>query len=448
MRKLINWKSLIVVFIIGFGFTLFHFYNKYSTTNPMYIKITELTPQAYPDNPATKNKNYGLYSYKQLVLDQSDNTHFSFTFVPANSDTATIIFKNIDVSLMTPGIPKWIENDPNLVRIALTDRQWNRQQVYFEPKNIEISGGDGFAKKHTYTLELAKNCLNAGLWEVLLYSYENGHKSLYYQGWFNFPLGYYQQLLTQNTGLHYYKVWYYLEHWFNPAGKVIELSKLRKVVNQATVPVIFNRQESITARGEQINKAKNVIAADIKTYNDYYTQPVSFSTFTPPGIYVRNKPWKNEYWRIANIKSAVIRSIISPARPNKILQELELIYLDKDGNHNSFYISGFELSQLIRTDINHYDQGRLYLMGIGTPPLEQSYIDLYNNPPDKSPEFSVFLAQDNAWINHHEMAIDGSILFADKNNPNILHVCMVSYERHAIVAHYTLDVSDFIRLGK
>ncbi len=79
-------------------------------------------------------------------------------------------------------------------RIALTNRQWNRQQVRFDPhsSHIEVSGGDGFERDHLYSAALARNCLNAGLWEVLLFTQENGHKALYYQNWFTFPLGHYK----------------------------------------------------------------------------------------------------------------------------------------------------------------------------------------------------------------------------------------------------------------
>src|SRR5207302_573305 len=98
----------------------------------------------------------------------------------------------------TPGLPGWVRDDPGAVRIALTDRQWNRQQVSFErtSAHLEVTGsedGSDWEKEHLLSADLAKNCLNAGLWEVLLFDKdEAGHKALYYQGWFTFPLGHYQ----------------------------------------------------------------------------------------------------------------------------------------------------------------------------------------------------------------------------------------------------------------
>lgn len=446
MTKIMNWKTYCLVAMCIIATLLLYINNKYSTKHLMQIAIKEYNKQTYPDDPANKLFNYGKYSYKELILTQNDKTHFTFTFVPNNINTATLILKNIDVSLMTPSIPNWIKTDPNLIRIALTDRQWNRQQVSFDPKgnNIEFKGGDGFGARDTYVIELAKNCLNAGLWEILLSSHESGRNKLYYQGWFTFPLGYYKELLTYNTSLKYYHVWYYLEHWFDPNGTYINLVKLRSVLSEKIIPIVFNRQEYIVSDGEQVNKAKNIVnSSKIKTYNDYYTDSVAFSTFSPPGIYIKRKPWRNQYWRIGIVKNALMRNIISRANPNQVLQELEITYLDKNGIPSSFYLSGFELKKLPKADIYNYSKGNLYLMGIGTPPLKQSYTDLQNNPPDKSPIFSFLLTKDNKWINHHELAVDGSILFIDKIDDKKLHVLLVSYERHAIVAHYMLNLNNY-----
>lgn len=79
-------------------------------------------------------------------------------------------------------------------------------------------------------------------------------------------------------------------------------------------------------------------------------------------------------------------------------------------------------------------------MGIGTAPLKQRYRDLIKFPPENRSEFSVFLNDQNEWINHHDMAIDGAILFLDKKTPGLLHMYLVSYERHAVVAHYSIKL--------
>jgi len=71
-----------------------------------------------------------------------------------------------------------------LERITLVDHEWNRQQVHFDvPRpHVEICGGDGFETANITGASRARNCLNAGLWEVLLSTNEDGTKKLYYHG--------------------------------------------------------------------------------------------------------------------------------------------------------------------------------------------------------------------------------------------------------------------------
>jgi len=108
------------------------------------------------------------YGHK-LTLVQKDATHFDFILELQHPHIAKIVIRDVDVGLMTPSLPDGAKEDDGLRRIALTDRQWNRQQVRFDPgsPHLEVSGGDGFERANLYTAELAKNCLNAGLWEVL-----------------------------------------------------------------------------------------------------------------------------------------------------------------------------------------------------------------------------------------------------------------------------------------
>src|SRR5262249_23653847 len=148
----------------------------------------------YPEDPALRSVHFGQYSGRRLKLLQRDPTHFDFALEPLRKHVATVVFRDVDVSLMTPSEPVWVKGDADLERIALTDRQWNRQKVSFDPHSaqVEVSGGNGFERENLFSAELAKNCLNAGLWEVLLFVRENGHKALYYHGWFTFPLGHYK----------------------------------------------------------------------------------------------------------------------------------------------------------------------------------------------------------------------------------------------------------------
>jgi hypothetical protein len=53
----------------------------------------------------------------------------------------------------------------------------------------------------------------------------------------------------------------------------------------------------------------------------------------------------------------------------------------------------------------------------------------------------VLLDSQDRWINHHEVAIDGPVLHRDKLNPDLLHLYLLSYERHTLIGHYVISLT-------
>jgi uncharacterized membrane protein YdjX (TVP38/TMEM64 family) len=418
---------------------------RYRRADQMTVAVREFTNDEYPEDPALRSVHHGQYQNRRLKLIRRNANYFDFEFEPLAPHVARVTFHDVDVSLMTPSLPDWTRGDPGLRRIALTDRQWNRQQVRFDRSSphVTITGGDGFEVANLHTAELAKNCLNAGLWEVLLFMRDGADKSLYYQGWFTFPLGHYRDLFEKNTGLPYWRHWYYLEHWVDPAGTPIELSKLRRVVDERASAVTCNWQERTIASGEQFRKRRTTMASNIVTWGDFYDgRKVRFATFIPPGRYSVRHPWKNEYRRIDRLQSAVVRDVITPIddRPR---QEIELMLASsRGGEEYRFLVSGFELAALPKLSIADYPKGLYMPMGIGVPPFFQSYDELVANPPHRSPYFSLLLDAGGRWIDHHSWAIDGPVLHRDAADPNLLHVYLLSYERHSLIAHAVIHVGE------
>jgi hypothetical protein len=347
---------------------------------------------------------------------------------------------------MTPSLPAWAKGDEGLTRIALTDRQWNRQQVRFDPRpsHVEVSGGNGFEKdllaQGLLSVELAKNCLNAGLWEVLLFEKDrDDNEAQYYHGWFTFPLGHYKRIFEHNTGLPYWKHGYYLEHWFDPAGTPVRLDGLRRVLSEREAPVRFNPEEPVAVAGEQVRKRRTTLAENILTWRDFHDgRKVRFAQFIPPGRYSVSRPWKNEYWRLSRLEKGIWREIASPAA-SRPLHELELVFTGKDGGTCRFLVSGFDLAALPRLPTREYPKGLYMPMGIGVPPFFQGYDELTKNAPDKSPYFCVMLDGMDRWINHHDVAVDGPVMHRDANDPDLLHVYLLSYERHSLIEHFVVS---------
>jgi hypothetical protein len=419
---------------------------RYSLTNVMEVPVREYSNAEYPENPAAQSVHHGKYNGRMLTLVQKDATHFDFILTPKHPHIAKIVFRDVDVSLMTPSLPAWTKADTGLRRIALTDRQWSRQQVRFDAgsPHVEVTGGDGFEQAHLFTAELAKNCLNAGFWEVLLFVKEGNDKVLYYQGWFTFPLGHYKRLFEHNTGLAYARHWYYLEHWFDPVGTKVPMAKLRQVTHERAVPTTFDRAEKVFTAGEQTRKRRTTLAENVVTWGDFYEgRSIRFAAFIPPGRYSVKQPWKNKYGQMDRFEHAILRQIVSPAT-DKPLHELELVFTSRtEAGKRRFFVSGFDLHALPQLPMRDYPKGLYMPMGIGVPPFFQSYEEVRQHPPYQSPYVSVLLDADDKWIDHHTFGIDGPVMHRDDQDPDVLHVYLLSYERHSLVGHFLVSTQPF-----
>ncbi len=446
-RRRVSIRTLLlagaVLLLAGAAGGIAWFFSRYRTSAEMIVPVREMSAAEYPEDPAERSVFHGRYNGRRLRLVQKDGTHFDFVFEPRDAATATIIVRDVDVSLMTPSLPEWAKADSGVARIALTDRQWNRQQVSFDARSphVEVRGGDGWEKAHLSKAALAKNCLNAGLWELLLFTTEEGHKALYYQGWFTFPMGHYKSLFEHNTGLSYGKHWWKLEHWDDPQadGVRVDLGRLRTVLAERVLPAEYDPNERVIAVGEQVRKVRTTLAENVRRWGDFTSgRDIHFATFRPPGNYVIKKPWANEYRRFSRFRKAVLRDVRTPAGLER-LQEIELVFDDpKSGETSRFIVGGIDLDALPRLPVADYPKGLYMPMGIGVPPFFQDYEELQANPPQRSPYYSVLLDPSGLWLDHHRIAVDGPVLHRDANDPGLVHLYLLSYERHTLIAHFVL----------
>ncbi|NER29333.1 MAG: hypothetical protein F6J89_17330 [Symploca sp. SIO1C4] len=445
-KQFLSTSATVLLSVLALG--SFGFTNRYKTEDKTQVALQELSNASYPENPSHFSKNFQRYGDRKLTVIKKDDTHFDFVLEPTDDKTAKIIIKNIDLSLLVPKVPEWAKQDPGLEAIAITDREWNRQQVSFpvDSEHIEIIGGDGFEKENISSIGLAKNCLNAGLWEVLLFTKEDGKKALYYQGWFDFPIGHYKDVFEKINNISYWKHWWKLEHWQDPVGTVTNLNLLREVIAQQEVSAEFPLDEKIIVAGEQSRKIRTIQAKNLKTWGDFYKDEnqIEFATFRPPGFYDFDKPWGNQYWRIGKFEKAVVRNV-KPVGVEDNLQEIELVFSDtRTGEQNRLLFSGINLKELPQLPVEEYNKGFYMPMGIGVPPFYQSYEELKQNPPHESPYFSVLLDSKDQWIDHHSLAVDGPVMHRDQDNPNLLHVYLLSYERHTLVGHFLINLEGVI----
>ena len=437
----------LVVLMLAVGAGALYFFSRYTVSKETAVEVTELPTFQYADDPSGRSPYYSEYEGRRLKLMQLDETHFDFVFEPLDDHLAKIVFKNVDVSLMTPNLPEYTKEDDGLRRVALTDREWNRQQVQFHigTDDVEVTGGDGFEKENLKVASLARNCLNAGLWELLLFTKTETGKEMYYQGWFTFPMGQYKRLWEQNTGLSYWEDYnfYRMEHWLNPEGNVVPVEKLRTVISETEIDAKFDPDEPIRFSGEQIRKRRTVQASGVRTWGDVIEKrdSIDFAEFHPPGVYDAQRPWHNRYELVAKFQNATHRRVKSELNGEE-LDELELKFETADGKETRLYIGGLDLSKAPVLARDDYPKGIYFPMGIGTPAFYQDYQVLTENPPEDNPYYSFFLDGNDGWIDHHSMAIDGPVIHRDAENPDLIHLYLMSYERHLLVAHFELPVPD------
>ncbi len=432
-----------IILVLGAVYSGYQFGNKYRISQEMPIPIEELTATEYPADPSRRGSHYDQYVSRFLRLVKKDDTHFDFIFESDEPDVATVKFKDIDLSLFVPSVPKWAKEDPDMKIITLVEREWNRQQISLNrsSRNLVIEGGDGFEKDNLFSAELSRNSLNAGLWEVLFYSKSDGKKQLYYHGWFKFPLGHYKDVFEKENGESYWKHWHRLEHWWSPEGRLVNLANLREVVRSNEVWTATTPNEPLLIKGEQERKRRITSAMGVKCYGDIYGKKnLQFATFIPPGRYDTNKVRGHELQTLAHLDHAMVRKVKSRA-DQRNYDEIELVFKDtKDGKISRFIVSGIDFTKIPRLPKTEYPKGMYMPMGIAVPPFYQSYEGLKKSPPKESVYFSLLLDKDGKWIDHRKVGIDGPIIHRDLNKSDLIHLYFLSYERLMLVNHYVLKI--------
>ena len=137
---------------------------------------------------------------------------------------------------------------------------------------------------------------------------------------------------------------------------------------------------------------------------------------------------------------AASASFLAPGTFVLSSRHLCFVFETTDGKETRLYIGGLDLSKAPELSTDNYPKGVYLPMGIGTPPFYQDYKVLLQDDPQDNPYYSFVLDENNAWIDHHSMAVDGPVIHRDIDNPELLHLYLMSYERHLLVAHFELTV--------
>ena len=435
--------AVLIVLLVVPAAVLAWMVDRYDDQPRQSVALKAFTTAEYPDNPENQSRVFGSYPHRHLVIESLGATRFRFLLEPAAPQATTIEITDVDLAHFVAAVPPWIKADPDLTKVGLSDREWNRQQVRFPRTSSHVrvrEGGDGFEQRAVSRIDLARNCLNAGLWELLLFTEEEGEQRVYEHLWFTFPLGLYKQLFEQVNGLSYWSYWWSLEHWVDPAGTTIRLDRLRTVEREWPVATTARWDEPVPAQGEQSRKRRNITTPVAATYRDWYTQPVRFASFIQPGRYSRAHPRETQLHYLAELTGTLMRQVKLPGGTHSLF-ELELDFRSSQtGEPTRLILGGLDWATIPVASQKQYDHGWQAPLGIGNPSFFESYEQVLADPPAQRTFYGFHLDARNRWLDHHAVGVDGPLLHWDADDPSLLHLYLLSYERHALLNHVTLVI--------
>lgn len=426
-----------ILVIAGFAW----FADRYDDRLQQTVALIAFSKDEYPESPENTSQVFGSYPHRQLIIQRLDDTHFRFLLEPATPQAAAIELTDVDLAHFVAAVPPWVKADLGLTKIGLIDREWNRQQVRFSRNSPHVhvrEGGDGFEQRALSRIDLARNCLNAGLWELLLFTAEDGEERVYEHLWFTFPLGLYKQVFERVNGLSYWSYWWSLEHWVDPSGTPIRVDLLRTVELESPIQATVQWDEPVPAKGEQARKRMNIVTPAAATYRDWYREPVRFASFIPPGRYSRLHPRETQLHYLAKLTGAIVRQV-KLVKGSQSLFEVELAFRSsKTGESTRLILGGLDWATIPVASLEQYDRGWQVPLGIGNPSFFESYEQVAASPPIQRTFYGFHLDAQNRWLDHHAIGVDGPLLHWDAGDPSILHLYLLSYERHALLNHFVI----------
>jgi len=403
-------------------------------SNNWTITLDELSDKDYQNNPdiSIRHSKSHQIEYTNLNLLRHEDNTFTFTFVPSQSND-TIRLESIELMEWIPTICNAVKGDDYLSEIAVVNQEWNRHQVKFTEGNFTITGNN---KNRIKRVDLARNCLNAYLWEVITYAEEDSVLKPYYHGWFDFPKDLYAELFEERNDIPYNTYKAPLEDWSDPENNEINFNQLRKVITEKTVEFENLNHQNYPLIGERKKKFINIVYPKNTTkMDDFLTDSTLFATFSPPGFYDPIDPRTTKLSLLKYPNKIVYRSLKND------LFELEVNYLNTDSSTiTKLFISGLNKKEIPTLTTSQVNDGWKNSMGFGNHTFYETYAHCLENGSEDSKYFALLTDNNNNWLDSHYIGIDGPLLYWDNQDKNVLHLWILAFERHAFVGHYKINI--------
>lgn len=402
--------------------------------------LVELDDSEYPDNPDIGRSHSKILEIKldSIRFVQTSDSTFSITMLTENGHD-TVTFAPLSLMEFIPTIQNRFKSNDYLSHISVVNQEWNRNQVRFDEDHFSATTNE--LEKIT-RIDIARNCLNTYLWEVAAYAVENDKSKGYYHGWFSFPKELFADLFEQRNGQEFKKYAASLEGWVDPENQKIALSELREVLSEKEVKFTNHNNEEYLKIGERDKKYQNIIYPRNTTrIQDFLTDSTLFATFTPPGFYNTKDPRVTYLSRLASPDKIISRTVLAKGLSNDSLLEVEVTFNIADSvKLTQLILSGINLKEIPVLSGIEVNKGWQSSMGFGNHTFYETYEHAQHCKVSTNPYFAYLMDENGNWMDSHKVGIDGPLLYLDEKNKNLLHVLILSFERHAIVGHYSYEL--------
>jgi hypothetical protein len=362
-----------------------------------------------------------LPSFETLELLQRSEGRYDVRLLPGDGAPQ---LRDADLRLLVPRVPRLARGDGALTRLALIQREFNRNEVH----NPLPDGSD---------LSIANNCLERGLWEVKLARQQDGKTVTLFHAWFTFPKEQYARLFEQANGMGYEAYDGVLASYSGVGGFVLPLGALRTVKSERDLAGLdVHAADPLERLTEQRNKTK-LLKTDVATYGDFSRadkQPITTAKFNVPGMYDQTDAMRFDLTWLAKPSRVVWREVANPRVP-VTFPEVEVGF----ENGYRILIADAKLSELApRREVPATESDVLRLVcGIGTPVIHATAAERAAEISEDRPRYLMILDAKGNHVDNHLTGVDGVYIWRDAGDPGRLHLWLVGYERIALVAHLT-----------
>lgn len=398
--------------------------------------VTNLTVEQYPDNP---DIGFWAETYNDIYFKNGDISNIEgfvhkVRFYNVTGDS--IIFDSLDLSELIPTIPTALKKQDYLAFISCLNQEWNRNQLRFSTEFFSTS--DSAISR----VDIARNCLQSYLWEIIVYTNEDEQEKAYAHGWFTFPDTLYHQLFEEKNKVPFSTFEDHMVEWKEPASEYIDLDLLRTVIDSVSIHYKDQSDNMYPLAGAREKKFKEIIyPQSFKNMRDLQTDSALFATFTPPGFYNKKDPRATELGRIYQVLDIKIHEAISQLNQDTII-EVHFTFQHKTKEEvTQLIIGGLSLEDIPNLALEEANKGWKNSMGISNHSFYEDYAAHLANKTTESAYYSLFLNSENNWLDSHRIGIDGPIIHFSDNERRTLEIWLLSFERHALVGHYTIHFS-------